>query len=44
MKNNTVAVNQCVIVGKDGLKEYLIWDTAYTVQKLSDEVSPSDFR
>ncbi|KWX74607.1 hypothetical protein AMQ84_19475 [Paenibacillus riograndensis] len=42
-ENNTVAVNKYVIVGKDGLKEYLIWDTAYTVQKLTEEVSPFGF-
>jgi hypothetical protein len=42
-ENNTVAVNQCVLVSKDTLKEYLIWDTAYSIQKLTDEVSPHGF-
>ena len=43
-ENNTVAVNQCVVVKDDGIKEYLIWDTAYSVQKLTDEVSPFGFK
>lgn len=43
-KNSTVAVNQCVVVGNNEIKEYLIWDTSYTVQTLTDEVSPFGFK
>jgi hypothetical protein len=32
-----------VVIGKNEIKQYLIWDTAYTVQKLTDEVSPHGF-
>ena len=43
-ENNTVAVDQHIVVTNDGINEYLIWDTAYTVQKLTDEVSPYGFK
>lgn len=43
-ENNTVAVDQCVVVSKNEIKEYLIWDTSYTVKKLTDEVSPHGFK
>lgn len=43
-ENNTVAVDQYIVVSKNEIKEYLIWDTAYTVQKLTDEVSPHGFK
>ncbi len=42
-ENNTVAIDQYVVVKNDGIKEYLIWDTAYTVPKLTDEVSSLGF-
>ncbi len=42
-ESNTVALNQYVIVKNDGIKEYLIWDTAYTISKLTSEVSPLGF-
>lgn len=43
-ENNTVAANQCVIIRNGEVKEYLIWDTVYTIQKLTDEVSPFGFK
>lgn len=43
-ENNTVAVDQHIVVTNDGTNEYLIWDTAYTVQRLTDEVSPFGFK
>lgn len=42
-ENNTVAVDQYVIIGENGIKDYLIWDTAYTVQRLTGEVSSYGF-
>lgn len=42
-ENNTVAVDQYIIVRNDGIKEYLTWDTAYTIPKLTDEVSSHGF-
>lgn len=42
-ENNAVAVDQYVIVRNDEIKEYLIWDTAYTIPKLTDEVSSLGF-
>lgn len=43
-ENNTVAVDQHIVITNDGINEYLIWDTAYTVQKVTDEVSPFGFK
>lgn len=43
-ENNTVAVDQHIVVTGDAIKEYLVWDTAYTVQRLTDEVSQSGFK
>ena len=42
--DNTVAVDQYIVVTNDGIKEHLLWDTSYTVQKLTDEVSPFGFK
>lgn len=42
-ENNMVAVDQHIVVSNSGVKEYLIWDTAYTIQSLTDEVSPFGF-
>lgn len=41
--NNMVSVDQYVVVKNEGIKEYLIWDTAYTIPKLNDEVSSLGF-
>jgi SAM-dependent methyltransferase len=41
--NNTVAVDQYIVITSGGMKEYLNWDTAYTIQRLTDEVSPFGF-
>lgn len=43
-ENNTVAVDQCVVIKNDGIKEYLIWDTTYSIPKLTDEVLPFKFK
>lgn len=40
---NCVAVDQYVVIRSDGVKEYLIWDTAYTIPKMTDEVSALGF-
>ena len=42
-ENNTVAVDQCIIVTDCSVNQYLLWDTAYTVQKLTNEVVPLGF-
>ena len=42
-ENSTVALDQYVVVMNDGIKEYLIWDTAYTIPKLTSEVSSLGF-
>ena len=42
-ENNTVAVEQHVVLDRNCVKEYLIWDTAYSAQKLTDELSPFGF-
>lgn len=42
-ENNTVECRKCVVVTKCSIKEYLLWDSAYTVQKLTDEVIPFGF-
>ena len=38
-EHNTVAGEQIIIVTNNEVKSYLLWDTAYTVEKLTDEVS-----
>ena len=43
-ENNTVAVDQHIVVTNDGINAYLIWDTAYTAQRLTNEVSPFGFK
>jgi SAM-dependent methyltransferase len=43
-ENDTVAADHYIIITNDEMKEYLTWDTAYTLQKLTDEVSPFGFR
>ena len=42
--NNTVAADQHIVVTNGGVTEYLIWDTAYTIQKSIDEVTPFGFQ
>ena len=39
-ENNTVAGEQIIIVTSNEIKRYLLWDTAYTVERLIDEISP----
>jgi len=39
-ENNTVAVDQCIVITDYGATEYLIWDTAYSVEKMTNEVLP----
>ncbi len=43
-ENRTVSVDQCVIVSESGYKEYLIWDTAFTKERLADEVLPFGYQ
>ncbi len=42
-ENGTVAADQSVVVTADAVREYIIWDTAYTTQRLADELSASRF-
>lgn len=42
-ENNTIAVDQHIVVTNDVIKEYLVWNTAYTVQSLTDEITPPGF-
>ena len=42
-EDNTVSVDQHVVITNDDVKEYLIWDTAYSIQRLTDEVVPFGF-
>ncbi len=43
-ENNTVAVNQNIIITESELHEYLIWNTVFTRQTLEDEVIPAGFQ
>lgn len=38
-ENNTVSADQCVVVTKDGIKDYIIWDTVYTSEALKAEMA-----
>jgi len=42
-ENNTISVDQYVIITSGSVKEYLIWFTEYSVEKLRDEASPIGF-
>ena len=42
--NNTVKVNKTVVITENSIREYLIWDTAFTKQALLSEVAPFGFR
>ena len=43
-ENNTVAVDQYVVITDRGIKKYLNWFIEYSVEKLSNEVSPFGFK
>ena len=43
-ENNTIAVDQYVVITSSGVKEYLNWSSEYSVKKLRDEVFPFEFR
>ena len=43
-ENGAIAVDQHIVIQSGGIKEYLIWDTAYSVESLTGEVSPFGFR
>ena len=42
--NNTISVDQYIVITSDTVKEYLIWFTEYSIEKLRDEASPFGFR
>ena len=42
-ENNTVSVDQYAVIWRDGIKQYLIWDMAYSARKLIDEMAPCGF-
>lgn len=42
-EDNTVSVDQHIVITNDSIHEYLTWDTAYTAQRLADELSPFGF-
>lgn len=42
-EGNTVSVDQHIVITNDSIHEYLTWDTAYTAQRLADELSPFGF-
>ena len=39
-ENGTVTGEQIIIVTTNGVKRYLLWDTAYTVERLIGEIAP----
>lgn len=43
-ENNTVSVDQCIVVTGQTVSNYLIWDTAFSIERLRDEVQPFGFR
>jgi len=42
-ENNTVKVDQYIILTDEGIREYRIWDSVYSKQTLLDEVLPFGF-
>ena len=43
-ENDKVAADQYVVITNNGIKRYINWFIEYSVEKLSDEVSPFGFR
>jgi len=43
-ENNTVKASHYVVATREKVTEHIIWDTAYTVQKMANEVSPFGFQ
>lgn len=43
-ENNTISVNQNIVITESELHEYLIWNTVFTKQTLIDEIIPSGFQ
>lgn len=43
-ENNTVEAARTLVITDDGLSEFLIWNTVFTMQSLLDEVLPWGFR
>lgn len=39
-ENNTVAADRAIIITENGVKDYIIWDTAYTPERLARELAP----
>ena len=42
--NNTIKADKTVVITKDAVNEYIIWDTAFTKQVLLDEAMPFGFQ
>lgn len=42
-ENNTVAADKYVVITAEGVKEYVIWDTVYSLERLKEEVAPFGF-
>ena len=40
-ENDTVSVNQNIVIKENSLTEYLIWDTVYDIDRLESEISSS---
>lgn len=40
-ENGTVSADKYVVITKDSINEYIVWDTVYTKQSLADELSAS---
>lgn len=43
-EGNTVSADHYVVVAGDGIKQYIIWDTAYTKRRLTDEIESAGLR
>lgn len=43
-ENHSVSADQHIILTRDAVREYLLWNTAYTPQRLADELSPCGFQ
>ncbi len=42
-ENNTVSANQCIVVTENDVKEYIIWDTVYNKERLTEEIGAAGF-
>jgi hypothetical protein len=42
-EKNSIAADQHIIIENDRIKEYIIWDTAFSIEKMEKEITKTGF-